>query len=223
MESEINGDDHQHIRAHSGFDPTSNHEAAESGDCQELRRLSRWLWLDELVVVRHHGPVEELCHAEPGHEHRVVQGPGRVKCVSDCCATSRASSCGHSQYVSMLWHECRVTGHSRGWGERLSTPQVLWLRQRRPCVLRRKKDCTPALFLTSSATSSSMSLCSSEEGLAPLPSSSRRQGVLRRRRDRPFSSQRRCVLRRRRDRPSSSQCRFVPRGEKDRPSPPQRW
>ena len=50
----------------------------------------------------------------------------------------------------------------------LSTPQVPWLHQRQPRVLRRKRDCT----LPSSASTSSTSLCTSEEeglhtGLTP--------------------------------------------------------
>ena len=99
-----------------------------------------------------------------------------------------------------------------GWGDRLSTPQVQRLLLHEPWLLRRKRDCTPALFLTSSVCSPAMSLRSSEEeGLAPLPSSSQCRGVLRRRRDRPTSSQFRRVLRRWRDRPSSSQCRYVRR------------
>ena len=84
-----------------------------------------------------------------------------------------------------------------GWGDRLSTPHVQRLLLHEPWLLRRKRDCTPDLFLTSSVCASTMSLCSSEEeGLAPLPSSSQCRGVLRRRRDRPSSSQIRRVLRR---------------------------
>ena len=99
-----------------------------------------------------------------------------------------------------------------GWGERLSTPQVQRLLLHGPWLHRRKRDCT-ALFLTSSAGTSAMSLCpSDEEGLAhSLPP--HMDGVLRRRRDRPSSSQRRGVLRRRRDRPSSSHTRGLPLGE----------
>ena len=108
-----------------------------------------------------------------------------------------------------------------GWGDSLSTPQVQRLPLHEPWLLRTNRDCTPALFLTSSVCTS-MSLCSSEEeGLAPLPSSSQCRGVLRRRRDRPSSSQFRRVLRRARDRPSSSQCRCVRRllaGCADQPS-----
>ena len=56
------------------------------------------------------------------------------------------------------------------WGERLSTAQVQRLRPRRPRVLRRKRDCTPALFLTFSRWPSTMSPgTSEEEGLAPSP------------------------------------------------------
>ena len=85
-----------------------------------------------------------------------------------------------------------------GWGDRLSTPQDQRLLLLEPWLLRRKRDCTPALFLASSACTSSSSLCSSEEeGLAPLPSSSQCRGVLRRTRDRS----------------SSSHCRSVPRRE----------
>ena len=44
---------------------------------------------------------------------------------------------------------CEFCCHSHwGWRDRLSTPQVWRLRQRRPRVLRRKRDCTLALFLT---------------------------------------------------------------------------
>ena len=67
------------------------------------------------------------------------------------------------------------------WGDRLSTPQVQRLLHHEPRLLRRKRDCTPALFLTSSVCTSTLSPCSSEEeGLAPLPSSSRCRGGLRR-------------------------------------------
>ena len=45
----------------------------------------------------------------------------------------------------------------------LHPPQVQRLLLRWPRLLRRKRDCTPALFLTSSATTSAMSLCTSEE------------------------------------------------------------
>ena len=52
-----------------------------------------------------------------------------------------------------------------------------------------------ALFLTFSRWPSTSSPgTSEEEGLAPLPSSSQRRWVPRRRRDRPCSSHRRCVL-----------------------------
>ena len=101
---------------------------------------------------------------------------------------------------------CVFSGIPLGVGERLSTPQVQRLHLLVPWLLRRKRDCTPALFLTSSVCTSALSPCSTEEeGLAPLPSSSHCRGVLRRRRDRP----------------SSSYCRYVPRREKDRPSPSQ--
>ena len=57
-----------------------------------------------------------------------------------------------------------------GWGDRLSTPQVQRLLLHEPWLHRRKKDCTPALFLTSSVSTSAISLCTSEEeGLAPSP------------------------------------------------------
>ena len=93
------------------------------------------------------------------------------------------------QYVSMLWHVCWVfQGTPTGGGEgrqALHTPQVQRVLLHEPWLLRRKRDCTPALFLTSSVCTSAMSLCTSEEeGVAPLPSSSQCQRVLRRRRGR---------------------------------------
>ena len=57
-----------------------------------------------------------------------------------------------------------------GWGDRLSTPQVQRLLLHEPWLHRRKRDCTPVLFLTSSVSTSAISLCTSEEeGLAPSP------------------------------------------------------
>ena len=118
-----------------------------------------------------------------------VHSSGRVWCILSCVRLSGCCLCGHLR-----------------WGDRLSTPQVLRLLLHEPRLLRRKRDCTPALFFTSSVCSPAISLCSSEEeGLAPLPSSSQCRGVLRRRRDRPTSSHIRRVLRRGRDRPSASQ------------------
>ena len=72
---------------------------------------------------------------------------------------------------SGCWLCVSFTGVER----QLSTPQVPWLHQRQPGVLRRKRDCT-------------------------LPSSSQRRHVPRRKRERPSSSQNRRVLRRRRNR-----------------------
>ena len=124
-----------------------------------------------------------------------VHSSGRVWCILSCVWLSGCCLCGHL-----------------GWGDRLSTPQVLRLLLHVPRLLRRKRDCTPALFLTSSVCSPAISLRSSEEeGLAPLPSSSQCRGVLRRRRDRPSSSQIWRVHRRGRVGPSSSQCRYVRR------------
>ena len=57
-----------------------------------------------------------------------------------------------------------------GWGERLSTPQVQRLLLHVPWLHRTKRDCTRALFLTSSVCTSTLSPCfSEEERLAPLP------------------------------------------------------
>ena len=53
--------------------------------------------------------------------------------------------------VVFFWHS------HWGWGERLSTIQVQRLRQRRPRVLWRKGDCTPAVFLTFSRSPSTSS------------------------------------------------------------------
>ena len=70
-----------------------------------------------------------------------------------------------------------------GWGDRLSTCQVPWLRQQQPRVLRRKRDCTLALFLTTSTGTSATSPCTSEEeGLHLRPSAQQRR-VPRRRKD----------------------------------------
>ena len=88
-------------------------------------------------------------------------------------ATRGVCSDSVAQYVSMLSHVCWcLRALPLGVGRKVLLPplQVQRLRQRRPRVLRRKRDCRPALFLTSSATSSAMSLSSSEEeGLAPSP------------------------------------------------------
>ena len=89
-----------------------------------------------------------------------------------------------------------------GGGEKLSTPQVRRrLQNRRPRVLRRKRDCTPALFFAYSRWPSTSSLGISGGGrIALRPSSSQCRHVPRRKRDRPSSSQCRCVLRREGDR-----------------------
>ena len=98
-------------------------------------------------------------------------------------------------------------------------PPVHWPLLRVSWLHRRKRDCTPTLFLTSSVCTSSLTLrTTEEEGLAPLPFSSQCRGVLRRRRDRPSSSYCRFVPRRERDRPSPSQQRRLPRRRRDRPS-----
>ena len=98
-------------------------------------------------------------------------------------------------------------GAPLGVGERLPTPQVLRLRHRRPRVPRRKRDCTPALFLTWVRGTSATSLCTSvEEGLHLWPSSTHRRRVPRRERERPSPSHLRWLHRERRDRPSSPQC-----------------
>ena len=124
-----------------------------------------------------------------------VHSSGRIWCILSCVWLSGCWLCDHL-----------------GWGDRLSTPRAHRRLLRQPRLLRRKRDCTPALFLTSSLCTPALSLCSSEEeGLAPLPSSSQWQGVLWRRRDRPSSSRIRRVLRRGRDRPSSPHCRYVRR------------
>ena len=66
------------------------------------------------------------------------------------CASSRVHV-GLSASVRLDVVACvlGVSGHSHwGWGDRLSTPQVQRLLLHEPWLLRRKRDCTPALFLT---------------------------------------------------------------------------
>ena len=106
-----------------------------------------------------------------------------------------------------------------GVGRQALHPQVHRLLLHVPWLHRRKRDCTPTLFLTSSVCTSPLTLrTTEEEGLAPLPSSSQCRGVLRRRRDWLSSSYCRFVPRRDKDRPSPSQLRRLPRRRRDRPS-----
>ena len=80
-----------------------------------------------------------------------------------CFAESHSSGCLH-QFVRWL---CVFPW---GWRERLSTHQVQRLPLRRPRLHWRKRDCTLALFSTTSASTSATSLCTSEEeGLHTLP------------------------------------------------------
>ena len=58
---------------------------------------------------------------------------------------------------------CMCNVVSGGGSERLSTPQVQRLLLHVLWLHRRKRDCTPALFLTSSVCTSTLSPCSSEE------------------------------------------------------------
>ena len=64
-----------------------------------------------------------------------------------------------SPLVLSGWLVVCLTGVER----QLSAPQVPWLRQRQPRLPRRKRDCTLALFFTTSASTSATSLCASEE------------------------------------------------------------
>ena len=74
-------------------------------------------------------------------------------------AESHSSGCLHRLCVGCVF--------PWGWRDRLSTPQVQRLPLRRPRLPRRKRDCTPALFLTTSVSSSASTLrTSEEEGLA---------------------------------------------------------
>ena len=96
--------------------------------------------------------------------------------TSMCMSTATLESTVREGFGASVSHHmfgCTIVSCTThlGWGDRLSTPQV----QRLLLLLvrwlhRRKRDCTPALFLTSSVCTSSLSPCSEEEGLAPLPS-----------------------------------------------------
>ena len=115
-----------------------------------------------------------------------------------CFAESHSSGCLHQLCVGCVF--------PWGWRDRLSTPQVQRLPLRRPRLSRRKRDCTLALFFTTSASTSATSLCTSEEEGLHTALPPRNVGhVLRRKRDKPSSSQSQREPRRRRDRPTSLQ------------------
>ena len=125
--------------------------------------------------------------------------------------------CIWSQLVML--HSFNVGSVSTWVGRQALHPQVLRPPLLVPWLHRRKRDCTPALFLTSSVCTSALTLrTTEEEGLAPHPSSSQCRGVLRRRRDWLSSSHCRFVPRRDKDWPSPSQLRRLPRRRRDRPS-----
>ena len=81
--------------------------------------------------------------------HFGVHSSGRVWCILSCV------------WLCVCWLCVPL-----GWGDRLSTPQVQRLLLHIPWLLRRKRDCTPALFLTISVCTSTLSCSSEEEGLA---------------------------------------------------------
>ena len=123
---------------------------------------------------------------------------GRVWCIWN---TVRKGLMHLDTTCHVVFVQCWLCVHLVG--RKALHPQVQRLHLHVPWLHRRKRDCIPTLFLTSSVCTSTLSPCSSEEeGLAPLPSSSHCRGVLRRRRDRP----------------SSSYCRSVPLRENDKPS-----
>ena len=69
----------------------------------------------------------------------------------------------HLVFSPRVWLSvCSLWSHWE-WGDRLSTSQVLRLLLHEPWLHRRKRDCTPALFLTCSVSTSATSLCTSEE------------------------------------------------------------
>ena len=92
-----------------------------------------------------------------------------------CFNVSSAQAClclkRHLCVLVGVTRGCEFYGNPTGGGEKRSPPpQVQRLLLHVPWLHRRKRDCTPALFLTSSVGTSAKSLCTSEEeGLAPSP------------------------------------------------------
>ena len=94
----------------------------------------------------------------------------------DLCRETRSSGCFvccalRSRTVRDVSIGCALVVCFPGGGETGSPPlQVQRLPLRRPRLPRRKRDCTLVLFLTSSASTSATSLCTSEEeGVAHSP------------------------------------------------------